>query len=85
MARAFTTSFLFKGELFTAVISQVNNTINIYVPDKSLHEILPCGKATYHPEQGLVIDTQKTSISQHLILNILRSIDQQQEFNLKKI
>ena len=84
MARVFTTSFVYDGEMYTAVISHTNDTINIYVPDEAFHDILPSGKVTYYPEQGLEIDTFKLSKSQHLILNILTSIEHKYEFVLNK-
>lgn len=75
MARTFTTLFSYNGENYTAVISQLNGTTSIYVPDESLHDILPAGKATYQTAQGLKIDTPTLSPAQRLILSVLTSIE----------
>lgn len=79
MARTFTTLFSYSGNIYTAVISHVNGTINIYVPDESLHDILPNGRANFNPQEGFTIDTPRLSSAQKLVLHILSSIEKQNE------
>ena len=79
MARIFTTFFSYKDNLYTAVITRNDGIVTIYVPDESLHSILPAGKATFNSQEGLKIDTHRLSPAQHLILNILTSIEKQSE------
>lgn len=86
MARTFTTDFFYNNNTYTAVITQSAESINIYVPDESLHEILPAGRATYNPQEGLPIDSFRLSKAQHLVLNILTSMEngEQQKALLQK-
>ncbi|HVF97721.1 MAG TPA: hypothetical protein VM871_10380 [Flavisolibacter sp.] len=84
MARVSTTSFSYKGKLYTAVVSQVDGAVNIYVPDEDLHGILPNGKASFHPAQGLKIDRPRLSPAQHLLLNILTTVAASEE-PIKKV
>lgn len=77
MARAFSTLFNFYDKAYTAVITQVDGSINFYVPDESLHHIIPKGRYSYKVEQGLKIDTPKLNPLQNLIVGILASLEQQ--------
>lgn len=79
MARVFTTLFSHNGASYTAVISNLGNAVNIYIPDESLHHILPDGKGSYHPAEGLKIDTPRLSPAQRLMLNVLASIEEKKE------
>jgi hypothetical protein len=81
MARAFTSTFTYKNQHYMAVITQVDGSVSIYVPDESLHGILPQGKFTYNPEQGLKIDTTRLSPVQDLVLTILRAVELQHQHN----
>ena len=75
MARTFTTFFSYNGNTYTAVISQLDGTMRIYVPDESLHHILPGGVATYKTAEGIKINSQELSPAQQLLLNVLTSIE----------
>lgn len=77
MARTFTTFFSHNGETYSAVISQLDGTMRIYIPDESLHHILPGGVATYKLSEGLKIDRPELSPAQHLVLDVLTSIEKQ--------
>lgn len=61
MARIFTTFFFYKDNSYTAVITRNDDIVTIYVPDESLHDILPAGKATFDPQEGLKINTPRLS------------------------
>lgn len=75
MARVFTTEFIFKGENYTAVICKLDAVVSIYLPDETLHQILPSGKAKFSPGTGLFVDTPKSSLAQQLLLTVLTSIE----------
>jgi hypothetical protein len=75
MAKAFTTSFSFSGKLHTAVIYQSEGCMIIYLPDESLHTILPDGKFSFNPEKGLKIDTPRLTPAQNLVLKVLTAME----------
>jgi len=75
MARAFTSTFTYEGKNYTAVITQIYGSVSIYVPDERLHHILPQGKFTFNPAQGVKIDTPKLSPAQNLVLSILSAVE----------
>ena len=82
MARTFTTFFSYNERTYTAVISQLDGTMRIYIPDESLHHIIPGGIATYKSAEGLEIDRRKLSPAQHLLLNVLTSIEMQNKTSI---
>ena len=75
MAKAFTTSFVYSEKLYTAIIYQTDGHMFIYVPDESLHNILPQGKFSFNPEKGLKIDTPRLTPAQNLVLKVLSAIE----------
>ena len=77
MARVFTTLFNYYDKAYTAVITQIDGSVSLYVPDERLHHIIPRGRFSYNPEQGLKIDTPKLNPLQNLILTILAAAEQQ--------
>ncbi|MEI6950619.1 hypothetical protein V9K67_25775 [Paraflavisolibacter sp. H34] len=74
MSQVFTTLFSYQGKTFTAVISQPDRIVHIYVPDVSLHELLPQGKATYDPANRLQPHAPVSSPAQQLIHCILGTL-----------
>lgn len=79
MAQALTSTFTYEDKNYTAVITQIDGSISIYVPDSSLHRILPGGKFTFNPEQGIKVDTPRLSPAQNLVLSILAAVEAQNE------
>jgi hypothetical protein len=75
MARVFTTTFINNGKTYTAVISQIDGSISIYVPDESLHSILPKGRISIDAQKGLKIDTPEITPAQNLVLTILSTVE----------
>ena len=71
MARAFTINFPYNGSTYTAVITQTDGSITIYIPDETLHSILPQGKVSFNPQQGIQVDTPRLKPAQDLIVTIL--------------
>jgi hypothetical protein len=51
--------------------------MRIYIPDESLHHIIPGGVVTYQSAEGIKIDRPKLNPAQHLLLNVLTSIEVQ--------
>lgn len=56
MARSFTLFFYHDDEEYTAVVSQLKDTVCIYIPDLRLHHLIPNGKFTFHSKAGLQPD-----------------------------
>lgn len=75
MARVFTTTFLYTGKTYTAVISQIDGSVSIFLPDESLHSILPQGRITLDAQKGLKINTPKLTPAQNLVLTILSAVE----------
>ncbi|HVF81298.1 MAG TPA: hypothetical protein VM884_05170 [Flavisolibacter sp.] len=75
MGRIFTTTFLNNGEPYTAVISQIDGSMSIFLPDESLHTILPQGRISIDAQKGLKIDTPHLSPAQKLVLSILSTLE----------
>jgi hypothetical protein len=77
MARTFTVLFHHGDEEYTAVVSQLQDSVCVYIPDRSFHHILPNGRFSYDPEKGLKIDPQSQSPIQNLMLEVLVAIELQ--------
>ena len=75
MARAFITQFHHHNGVYTAVIMQFNNAVRFYVPDESLHHIIPDGRFSYNLEQGLQIDSPALNPLRNLIMNIISAME----------
>jgi hypothetical protein len=75
MARTFTTTFYYNGKSYTAVISQIDGSMSIYVPDESLHSILPHGRVSIDAQKGLQINTPRLTPAQNLVLAILSAVE----------
>lgn len=78
MARAFTIPFLFEGKECTAVVTHLDGSVKIYLPDESLHNLLPGGTFTFLPEKGLQISQPALSPKERLLLSVLVSLEEQQ-------
>lgn len=75
MARTFTTSFTYCGIVYTAVVTELQDMMHIFVPDDSLHEVLPMGRVFFDKRKGFKIDALQLSLEQHLVLNILSAAE----------
>lgn len=85
MARTFTTLFVYNGKTYTAVISNFDGIVNIYIPDESLHQILPRGKASYSLAEYLKPGEQHLTAAQRLIHCVLASTEEFADAGLKNI
>ena len=85
MARLFTTPFSFQNQLYTAVVAitecQRRHTVMIYLPDDSLHQLLPEGRISFSGEEGLLVDYPQATPAQELLIAVLAAIEAYQEAN----
>lgn len=79
MARAFTTQFRHHNKAYTAVVTQTDSSVSFYVPDESLHHVMPQGRFSYNPQQGLPVDTTSLSPLQNLVLDIFTAVELQNQ------
>ena len=79
MARAFTTQFSHHDKAYTAVITQIDGSVSFYVPDESLHHIIPQGRFSFNPQQGLLISTPSLDPLQNLVLDIFMAMELQNQ------
>ena len=82
MARLFTTLFQYNDKTYTAIITEIDGSIGISIPNTDLHTILPNGKAVYSHDEGLEISTPEITEAQSLMVAILTSLEKGR--NLKK-
>ena len=79
MARVFSTSFTHQGQSYPVVVSitEANGitAVNIYLPDTSLHEILPGGKFSFNAKDGLLLNYPKFTPAQDLLISVLSAVD----------
>ncbi len=75
MARVFTTTFHYQEKSYTAVISQIGGSLTIYIPEETLHSILPAGRVSFNLKDGIHIDTPQLSPAQDLIVSVLGTIE----------
>ena len=75
MARVFTISFTYNEKDYTAVISEAQGSITIYIPDEDLQSMLPSSRLTFHPEKGVETDTPLNEKAKHLVRNILEQTE----------
>ena len=76
MARAFTINFNYNSKTYLAVISQVKTSINIYIPDETLHSILPQGKISFNLQDGIHVDTPELKPAKDLIVTVLGVLEE---------
>lgn len=78
MARSYTVSFTHKNKPFIAVVAaELQHAIGVYIPDESLHHILPHGRFTYDAEQGLDINKNGLTPQQSVMIDVLAAIELQ--------
>lgn len=81
MPRAFTIDFFFNGINYTAVITQLDNIVTIYLPDEKLHNILPKGKFTFNTCDNLSIEDIEVKPRRELINSILNVLSNREKEN----
>lgn len=75
MSRIFTTFFIYHKKEYTAVITQVKDSVSIYIPDESLHDIIPNGKINFDCKVGFEIDGARGKALTNLIMAVFTAID----------
>lgn len=76
MSRVFTTFFIYHRKEYTAVITQVRDSVSIYLPDESLHDIIPDGKINFDCKTGFELDGARGRALTNLIMAVFSAIDQ---------
>lgn len=85
MARLLTLTFLFEKKEYSAQVT-VNeatdtNTISIYLPDRSLHHIIPKGKVILEVKEQQIQPSHKASPAENLKHNILNAYNEHESMN----
>lgn len=75
MARTFTVLFHHDHREYTAIVSQLRDSVCIYIPDQSLHHILPQGRFSYETQKGPNLDSRSRSPVQALMQDVLAAIE----------
>lgn len=75
MARAFTINFPYNDREYTAVITQAKGSISIYIPHEELHSVLPEGRLSFNPQEGLHFDAAQLKPAQNLITTVLGALE----------
>ncbi len=84
MARIFTTRFTYQRKIYIAVISQAGDYVKVYVPDESLHHILPDGKITFNFTSGPLNEITDSRPLQEILDCIFNTIDVNTRFEQRK-
>lgn len=80
MARVFTTEFQYNGATYTALITQIDGSISISIPDTKLHSLIPNGKAVFTKDKGLELSSPQLTEAQSLMVSILAAIESRSTF-----
>ena len=75
MARSFTINFTHQHKPYMAVVSLLQNSVCVYIPDQSLHHIVPQGRFSYDLQHGLPLEPTGISPLQNVMLDVLAAID----------
>lgn len=79
MPRSFTINFVHNKKEYTAVIAQLQDSVCVYLPDESLHDILPNGRFSYDLGQGLNINPTARTPTEKLMLDVMMAIESNAE------
>jgi hypothetical protein len=77
MGRVYTIDFTFQKKSYTAVVTKLGESLSVYVPDESLHNLIPNGKASIKNAKNFIIDPDDHSTLYSLLTSILSAIDVQ--------
>lgn len=81
MIRVFTTFFHFRNRTYIAVITRLECVLDIYIPDESLHEILPSGRIRHHIQDNALTNVSLPDSVGMLLSEVLQSIRNHQLFS----
>ena len=76
MAQASIITFPYNGCTYSAEVQIADGSIDIFVLDQRLHQILPGGKTSFKRQQGIRLNDQNLTPEQDLILCILGAMEQ---------
>ena len=74
MAYTFSVRFRYNDEEYTAMISQVQDSVSVYIPDQSLHHILPLGRFYFKPGQHQNMELEQSPL-ENLMVNVRMAIE----------
>lgn len=77
MPRCFTITFTHNNKAYTAVVAWLQHSVSVYIPDQSLHHIIPDGRFSYDAQQDLNIDSREPGPMKNLMLDVLAAIELQ--------
>lgn len=75
MARSFTINFPYNGGNYAAVISQIDGSTTIYIPNHTLQTLIPQGRFSFNLQQGVQIDKPQLTPAQDLIVTVIGVIE----------
>lgn len=75
MARTFTITFKHQNQECLAVVSQLQETVCIFLPDPCFHKMIPNGRFTYDPKIGIKTDKDCNDSVKTLIQEILQEVE----------
>lgn len=81
MARIFSTSFNYKNRSYTALVtvaSDPESPISVYVPDTSLHSLIPAGKVTLDGAKKVLLN-KSSSLDKDLTDSIIVAVKKHEE------
>jgi hypothetical protein len=80
MVRLFTIPFTYQEQTYSAIVSITgvdgSTTVNIVLPDESLHHILPEGKFSFNAQEGMLLNYPRFSAAQDLLIAVLVAIEE---------
>jgi hypothetical protein len=69
-------TFPYNGSTYTAEVKGGDGSLYFFVPDQTLHHILPEGKTTFKLKQGFELRDGQLTPQQDLILSILGAMEE---------
>lgn len=75
MPRCFTVTFNYNHNTYTAVVSQLQDSVCLYLPDESLHYLLPHGRFSFGLERPFDVQVGQRSLAKNLLLVVIAAIE----------
>jgi hypothetical protein len=77
MARVFTTTFEYNGEIHTAIVTQANHSVCIRVANESLQPLLPSEGLHFSSNSGVLEKMNSKAETEKLIQAIIKGLEAQ--------
>lgn len=75
MAKVFTTSFQYKGDTYSAVVTQSGTSVNISLPDTDLHTLMPDSTVVHRTNEEEELTSAQATQYQDLLAAILAAVE----------